>query len=34
MVSTLTDNRNRTAADVRHVFSKYGGNMGETGCVN
>ena len=34
MVSALTDNRNRTAADVRHVFSKYGGNMGETGCVN
>ena len=34
MVSPLTDNRNRTAADVRHVFSKYGGNMGETGCVN
>lgn len=34
MVDTLTDNRNRTAADVRHVFSKYGGNLGETGCVN
>ena len=34
MVSTLTNNRNRTAADVRHVFSKSGGNMGETGCVN
>ena len=34
MVSTLTDNRNRTAADVRHLFSKYGGNLGETGCVN
>lgn len=34
MVSALTDNRNRTAADVRHVFSKYGGNMGATGCVN
>lgn len=34
MVATLTDNRNRTAADVRHVFSKYGGNLGETGCVN
>lgn len=33
MVSTLTNNRNRTAADVRHVFSKSGGNMGETGCV-
>lgn len=34
MVSALTDNRNRTAADVRHVFSKYGGNLGESGCVN
>ena len=34
IVDALTDNRNRTAADVRHVFSKYGGNMGETGCVN
>jgi len=32
MVSTLTDNRNRTAAEIRHSFSK-GGNMGETGCV-
>lgn len=32
MVSALTDNRNRTAADVRHVFSK-GGNMGESSCV-
>ena len=34
MVSALSDNRNRTAADVRHVFSKYGGNMGATGCVS
>ena len=33
IVEVLTDNRNRTAADVRHVFSK-GGNMGENGCVN
>ena len=33
MVSCLTENRNRTAADVRHVFSKYGGNLGATGCV-
>ena len=33
MVICLTDNRNRTAADVRHVFSKYGGNLGATGCV-
>jgi YebC/PmpR family DNA-binding regulatory protein len=33
MVKTLTDNRNRTAADVRSIFNKRGGNMGETGCV-
>ncbi len=33
MVTALTDNRNRTAAEVRHLFSKYGGNLGETGCV-
>ena len=29
-----TDNRNRTAADVRHVFDKAGGNLGTTGCVS
>lgn len=34
MLDILTDNRNRTAGDIRHLFSKYGGNMGETGCVN
>lgn len=34
LVRTLTDNRNRTAADVRHLFDKYGGNMGTTGCVS
>lgn len=33
MVESLTDNRNRTAADVRHIFSKGGGSMGEAGCV-
>lgn len=33
IVEALTDNRNRTASDVRHYFSKYGGNLGETGCV-
>lgn len=33
MVKCLTDNRNRTAADVRSIFNKRGGNMGETGCV-
>ena len=31
IVETLTDNRNRTAADMRHYFDKYGGNMGQTG---
>lgn len=34
IVEALTDNRNRTAADVRHYFDKYGGNMGLTGCVS
>lgn len=34
MVDSLTDNRNRTAADVRSIFGKHGGNLGETGCVN
>ena len=34
IVETLTDNRNRTASDVRAIFSKNGGNMGETGSVN
>ena len=34
MVETLTDNRNRTASDVRHYFDKYGGNMGAAGCVS
>ena len=33
LVRGLTDNRNRTSADVRHLFSKYGGNLGEAGCV-
>ena len=33
MLDLLTDNRNRTAADIRHIFSKHGGNLGETGCV-
>lgn len=33
MVRTLSDNRNRTAGDVRHIFDKFGGNMGTTGCV-
>ncbi len=34
MVDSLTDNRNRTAADVRSIFGKHGGNLGETGCVS
>lgn len=33
MVETLTDNRNRTAANMRHYFDKYGGNMGQSGSV-
>lgn len=33
IVETLTDNRNRTAADMRHYFDKCGGNLGQTGCV-
>jgi YebC/PmpR family DNA-binding regulatory protein len=33
IVQASTDNKNRTAAEVRHIFSKYGGNMGEVGCV-
>ena len=33
MVEVATDNRNRTVAEVRHIFSKHGGAMGEAGCV-
>jgi len=33
IVKTATDNRNRTAGEVRHYFDKFGGNMGTTGCV-
>lgn len=33
LVQAMTDNRNRTAAEMRHLFSKYGGNLGESGCV-
>ncbi|OQB14822.1 MAG: putative transcriptional regulatory protein [Firmicutes bacterium ADurb.Bin193] len=33
IVETLTDNRNRTAADMRHYFDKFGGNLGTSGCV-
>lgn len=34
IVSALTDNRNRTASDLRHYFDKFGGNLGTTGCVS
>ncbi len=34
IVETLTDNRNRTAGNIRHYFSKYGGNLGASGCVS
>lgn len=34
IVEALTDNRNRTAGDVRHIFDKFGGNLGTNGCVS
>ncbi len=34
IVKCLTDNKNRTASDVRHVFSEYGGHLGTLGCVS
>ncbi len=33
LVESLTDNKNRAVADIRHIFSKCGGNLGENGCV-
>jgi YebC/PmpR family DNA-binding regulatory protein len=33
IVEAMTDNRNRTAGDIRHFFDKFGGNLGTTGCV-
>ena len=33
LLDILTDNRNRTVADIRHIFSRHGGNLGESGCV-
>lgn len=33
IANVVTDNRNRTAADVRHIFTKFGGNLGNSGCV-
>ncbi len=34
MIEAVTDNKNRTVADMRHFLSKYGGNLGESGCVS
>jgi YebC/PmpR family DNA-binding regulatory protein len=34
LVETLTDNKNRTVGEVRHVFSRFGGNLGASGCVS
>lgn len=34
IVETMTDNRNRTAAEMRHYFDKFGGNLGAAGCVS
>lgn len=34
IVETATDSRNRTASDMRHYFDKYGGNLGQSGCVS
>jgi len=34
LVEVMTDNKNRTVAEIRHMFSKHGGNLGENGCVS
>lgn len=34
LIEVMTDNKNRTVADIRHIFLRNGGNMGEAGCVN
>ncbi|MBN1828230.1 MAG: YebC/PmpR family DNA-binding transcriptional regulator [Deltaproteobacteria bacterium] len=34
LVEVMTDNKNRTVSDIRHIFSKHGGNLGENGCVS
>ncbi|MCD6579583.1 YebC/PmpR family DNA-binding transcriptional regulator [bacterium] len=34
LIQTITDNKNRTTAAIRHLLTKYGGNLGETGCVS
>jgi YebC/PmpR family DNA-binding regulatory protein len=33
LIETITDNKNRTVSEIRHLFSRYGGNLGENGCV-
>ncbi|MDX1501161.1 MAG: YebC/PmpR family DNA-binding transcriptional regulator [Thermoanaerobaculia bacterium] len=33
LIEAVTDNRNRTVAEIRHIFSRHGGNLGENGCV-
>ncbi|MCL4477927.1 MAG: YebC/PmpR family DNA-binding transcriptional regulator [Deltaproteobacteria bacterium] len=34
LVQVMTDNKNRSAAEIRHIFSRHGGNLGEAGCVS
>jgi YebC/PmpR family DNA-binding regulatory protein len=34
LLEVMTDNKNRTVAEIRHIFSKHGGNLGENGCVS
>jgi len=34
LMEVMTDNKNRTVAEIRHIFSKHGGNLGENGCVS
>lgn len=34
LVEAMTDNKNRTVGEIRHIFSKYNGNLGESGCVS
>jgi YebC/PmpR family DNA-binding regulatory protein len=34
MVETLTDNKNRTTSEIRHILTKHGGHLGEVGCVS
>ena len=34
IIESMTDNKNRTAADIRHIFDKFGGNLGTSGCVS